>query len=189
PGRREAARGPPRQMTGEVRPRFEGTSAAADALAGRWEELAALAGGEDPHFDRCFRTRIFKRDGESLSLTELDDDFHEMRIALRVAPDGTILEAAGRMNRHPYDTCPRAVEALQTLHGVNVYAPKTRGHDRIPRAEGCLHLADMLAIAFRSFRIAKGHDLPYEGEAGRNELLVLLPGLRDTCVSFAVDSP
>jgi hypothetical protein len=120
-------------------------------------------------------------------LTELDDDFHEMRIALRVAADGTILEAAGRMNRHPYDTCPRAVEALVPLAGTNVYAPKIKGQDRLPRSEGCLHLADMLAVAFRSFRIAKGHELPYEGEAGRQELLLLMPRLRDTCVSFAVE--
>ncbi len=175
-------------MTDQVRPRFVGSSSAADAIAERWEELAALAGGQDPHFGRTFRTRIFKLgDDESLSLTELDDDFHDMRIAMRVAPDGTIREAAGRMNRHPYDTCPRAVEALVDLAGVNVYAPKIKGQDRIPRAEGCLHLADMLAIAFRSFRIAKGHDVPYEGETGRNELLLLMPRLRDTCVSYAVE--
>ena len=173
-------------MTDIVRPRFEGPSAAADALAHRWNELAALA-VDKPHFDRMFRTRIFKLGEESLSLTELDDDFHEMRIAMRVAPDGTVLEAVGRMNRHPYDTCPRAIESLAMLEGVNVFAPKSVTRDRIPRAEGCLHLADMLGIAFRSFRIAKGHDLPYEGETGRRELLVLLPGLRDTCASFAVE--
>jgi DUF2889 family protein len=174
-------------MTDGVRPRFVGTSAEAKDVAARWGELAALADGEPAHFDRTFHTRIFKLGDESLSLTELDDDFHEMRIAMRVAPDGTILEAAGRMNRHPYDTCPRAVESLAGLTGLNVFAPKDAAKERLPRSEGCLHLADMLAVAFRSFRIAKGHDLPYEGEAGRNELLVLLPRLRDTCISFAVE--
>lgn len=175
-------------MTDDVRPRYVGTSPEAGAVADRWEELSALADGAEPHFERTFRTRIFKLDGhETLSLTALDDDFHEMRIALRVGRDGTILEAAGRMNRHPYDTCPRAIEALAGLNGLNVFAPKEAGKDRLPRSEGCLHLADMLAVAFRSFRIAKGHDLPYEGESGRNELLVILPRLRDTCVSFAVE--
>ena len=112
-----------------------------------------------------------------------------MRIALRVATDGTVLEAAGRMNRHPYDTCPRAVESLAALAGVNVYSrkPSEPLRARIPRSEGCLHLADMLAIAFRSFRIAKGHDIPYEGKPGRLELLRILPLVRDTCVSFAVE--
>jgi hypothetical protein len=170
-------------------PRYVGGSDAALRVAARWDELAATADGMDPRFERAFKTRIVRMDGESLSLTSLDDDFHEMRIALRVAPDGTIIEAAGRMNRHPYDTCPRAVESLAALEGANVFAAKSseRLRDRIPRSEGCLHLADMLAIAFRSFRIAKGHDIEYEGESGRRELLDVLPHLRDTCVSYAAD--
>jgi DUF2889 family protein len=175
-------------MTG-TEPRFVGPSSLAAGLGVRWDELSALGDGRAPHFSRSFRTRIYRLGDESLSLTELDDDFHEMRIALRVGGDGTILEAVGRMNRHPYDTCPRAVESLEALTGMNVFAPRDGGRirDRIPRSEGCLHLADMLAIAFRSFRIAKGHDISYEGEAGRRELLVLMPRMRDTCVSYAVE--
>ena len=170
-------------------PRWVGTTAEAGALATRCDELAALAADAAPHFDRKFRTRIFRLGEETLSLTELDDDFHEMRIVLRVAPDGTVVEAAGRMNRHPYDTCPRAVESLAGLAGVNVFLPKAAGgwRDRIPRSEGCLHLADMLGVAFRAFRIAKGHDVPYHGEGGRREILALMPHVRDTCISFAVE--
>lgn len=169
-------------------PRFVGRSPGADAVAARWDELAESVDGVAPHFERTFRTRVFRMGEESLSLTSLDDDFHEMRIALRVARDGTILEAVGRMNRHPYDTCPRAVESLAGLTGANVFASRSddRLRDRIPRSEGCLHLADMLAIAFRSFRIAKGHDVSYEGESGRREILGLIPTVRDTCVSYAV---
>jgi len=171
------------------RPRFVGTSDEAGLIASRWEELAATVAGAEPYFDRTFNTRIFRDGDETLSLTSLDDDFHEMRIALRVASDGTILEAAGRMNRHPYDTCPRAVESLAGLVGANVFVPKADGEmkERIPRSEGCLHLADMLAIAFRSFRIAKGHEITYKGESGRREILTLMPHVRDTCVSFAVE--
>jgi hypothetical protein len=171
------------------RPRFVGSSAEAGEIALRWDELEVSVAGEAPHFERTFRTRIFRGDEESLSLTTLDDDFHEMRIAMRVAPDGTILEAVGRMNRHPYDTCPRAVESLAGLVGANVFVPKAGGglRQRMPRSEGCLHLADMLGVAFRSFRIAKGHDVPYSGEPGRREILTLMPHVRDTCVSFAVE--
>ena len=169
-------------------PRHVGPSPLAPGLAARWDELAGSVEGVTPFFGRTFRTRIFRIGGESLSLTELDDDFHEMRIALRVGLDGLIHEAVGRMNRHPYDTCPRAVESLEALAGMNVFAPRDGGRirERIPRSEGCLHLADMLAIAFRSFRIAKGHEVKHEGEAGRRELLTLLPRMRDTCVSYAV---
>src|SRR3989442_5068515 len=149
-------------MTESGAPRYVGTSHGAGVSADRWERLAASVDSAELRFERNFRTRIFHLDGESLSLTELDDDFHEMRIAFRVATDGTVLEAAGRMNRQPYDTCPRAGESVAALAGVNVYArkPSEQLRARIPRSEGCLHLADMLAIAFRSFRIAKGHDIP-----------------------------
>lgn len=176
-------------MTESSEPRFVGTSAEAAILADRWDELAATIGDASPFFDRTFRTQIFRGEQESLSLTFLDDDFHEMRIALRVANDGTILEAAGRMNRHPYDTCPRAVESLTGVAGINVYMSKAPAdaRSRVPRTEGCLHLADMLGVAIRSFRIARGHDIPHHGEEGRREFLRILPNVRDTCVSFAVE--
>lgn len=176
-------------MPDPIAPRYVGPSADAAGVASRWDELAASVASAEPHFARDFLTQIFQLDGESLSLTSLDDDFHEMRIAMRVGPDGTILEAAGRMNRHPYDTCPRAVISLTSLAGANVYFPKAEGgcRDRIPRSEGCLHLADMLFIAFRAYRIAKGHEVPYSGESGRREILTLMPHVRDTCVSFAVE--
>ena len=169
-------------------PRYVGRSAAADLISSRWDELAATVDGTDPFFDRTFRTRIFRSGDESLSLTSLDDDFHEMRIALRVANDGTVLEAVGRMNRHPYDTCPRAVESLAGLVGQNVFAPKPSYRQSVPRSEGCLHLLDMVGVAFRSFRIAKGHEIPHRGEEGRREFLKVLPHIRDTCVSFAVEN-
>jgi hypothetical protein len=171
-------------------PRYAGPSAEVPAVTSRLDELESSVAGATPYFDRGFRTRIFRVDGETtLSLTTLDDDFHEMRIAMRVAPDGTIIEAVGRMNRHPYDTCPRAVLSLANLSGANVYFPKAEGgsRERIPRSEGCLHLADMLAIAFRSYRIARGHEVPYSGESGRREIISLMPHVRDTCVSFAVE--
>ena len=169
-------------------PRYVGRSATSDLVSSRWDELAATVDGTDPFFDRTFRTRIFRSDDESLSLTSLDDDFHEMRIALRVAHDGTVLEAVGRMNRHPYDTCPRAVESLAGLVAMNVFAPKPAYREAVPRSEGCLHLLDMVAVAFRSFRIAKGHEIPHKGEEGRREFLKVLPHIRDTCVSFAVEN-
>jgi len=174
----------------EIEPRYVGRSAEADAVSARWDELAVLVEGEPAYFDRTFNSRIYRRGEEWMSLTSLDDDFHEMRIAMRVGPDGVVLEAAGRMNRHPYDTCPRAVEFLSSLVGVNVFIPKAGGglRERIPRSEGCLHLADMLGIAFRSFRIARGHEIPHKGEPGRRELLQLLPNVRDTCISFATQT-
>src|SRR5439155_15351090 len=73
-----------RTAVGEApEPRFTGPSNQAGAIGSRYDELAASGGGTAPRFERTFRTRIVRLDSESISLTELDDDFHEMRIALR----------------------------------------------------------------------------------------------------------
>ena len=164
-------------------------SESADAIGADYDRLAELASGAPERFDRRFWTRIHTVDGGWISLTDMDDDFHSMRIALRVTTEGEIVEAAGRMLRHPYDVCPRATESLHSLVGMNVFGGvKGKIAERIPRSEGCVHFADMLGIAFRSFKIARGHDMPWpkEQEGMRKQILELVPTVRDTCVSFAV---
>jgi hypothetical protein len=158
-------------------------------LGDDYERLVSEAG--DKRFDRTFHNELFLHpDGGWVSVTSLDDDFHSMRVALRIADDGTIVEAAGKMLRRPYDTCPRALETLRHLVGASLARPSSHRQikDRVPRTEGCLHVVDMVEIAFRAFRIAKGHDIPpgYAGEGTRKMLLELLPNMRNTCVSFAI---
>lgn len=177
-------------MSGSAEPRWRGASEASAAIAARYEDLAARAAAAELRFDRAFRTRLCALDDGWISLTELDDDFHSMRIALRIAADGTVTEAVGRMLRHPFDTCPRALEAVSGLVGTNVARPAAHRQvkERLPRDEACLHVADMATIAYRAFRISKGHDIDggYTGEEARRRFLDLMPTIRDTCVSFAV---
>jgi hypothetical protein len=158
-----------------------------------FDSMAAEVSGGKPRFDRRFETELHVLEaGGWMSITALDDDFHSMRIALRIEADGTISQAAGRMLRRPYDTCPRAVESLRAIEGSNVARPGAHRQigERIARTEGCLHLYDMLVVAFRAFRISKGHDIDphYHGEKTRKMMLQMLPNMRDTCVSFAVES-
>lgn len=164
----------------------------ASEMATAFDAVEAEAAGLETRFDRGFRTRLYPVDaGGWLSITELDDDFHAMRIGLRIADDGVITEANGRMLRRPYFTCPRALESVAGLVGANIASSGAHRQikPRIARTEGCLHLADMLTVAFRAFRISKGHDIEphYAGEETRKMLLTHLPMMRDTCVSFAVD--
>jgi hypothetical protein len=109
---------------------------------------------------------------------------------MKFSLSGEVIEAAGRMLRNPYETCPRALESLTNLVGANVMAPGAHNQikERVPRTEGCLHVADMVTVAFRAFRISKGHDMPegWSGDSARRQILNLLPHVRDTCVSFAV---
>lgn len=177
-------------MPDEITPRWTDPYAATD-LGDAYDALARAAGDAQLRFSREFTTRLFVVDDGWTSLTELDDDFHSMRVALRIATDGTIESAGGRMLRNPYETCPRALESLRHLAGANVVIAGAHNQikQRVPRTEGCLHIVDMLTVAFRAFRISKGHDLEphYAGEGTRRMLLNLMPTMRDTCVSFAVD--
>jgi len=162
----------------------------ADAMGARYEQMAAEADASTLRFDRRFETKLHVLDeGGWMSITSLDDDFHSMRIALRIASDGEITQAAGRMLRRPYDTCPRAIESLALIEGANVARPGAHRQisERIARTEGCLHLYDMVVVAFRAFRISKGHDIDpnYHGEGTRRNMLNFLPNMRDSCLSFA----
>ncbi|HVL33937.1 MAG TPA: DUF2889 domain-containing protein [Actinomycetota bacterium] len=162
----------------------------ARALTATYETMAAEVEAVTPRFDRGIRCRLFVVDGGWVSLTELDDDFHSMRVGLRIDADGVIVEAGGAMLRRPYDTCPRALESLRGLVGASVARPSAHKQikDRVPRTEGCLHVVDMLTVAFRAFRLSKGHDIEpdYAGEETRRMLLETIPTMRNTCLSFAV---
>lgn len=166
---------------------------AAAELGEAYDALLEEAARGTLRFDRRFRNHIYVVQDGWVSITEMDDDFHSMRVALRIASDGEITNAAGRMLKNPYETCPRALESLRHLEGANVARPSAHRQikDRIPRTEGCLHVVDMLTVAFRAFRISKGHDIQpdYSGEGTRHMLLNLLPNMRDTCLSFAVEHP
>jgi len=175
----------------EVRPKWTTPSDLAEGLAADFDRLEALGEAGELKFDRGFRTKLYAVDGGWVSLTALDDDFHSMRVALKFDESGQIVEAGGRMLRHPYETCPRAIESLRNLIGANVATPGAHNQikDRMPRTEGCLHVADMVTIAFRAFRISKGHDMPsgWKGDEARRRIIELLPNVRDTCVSFAIE--
>ena len=174
-----------------VEPRWTTPSSLADALGAEYNRLLAEGEAGELRFSREFRTRLHVVGDEWISVTELDDDFHSMRVALRFDATGVITEAGGRMLRHPYETCPRAIESLRNLIGANVATPGAHNQikDRVPRTEGCLHIADMVTVAFRAFRISKGHDMPdgWKGDEARRRIIELLPNVRDTCVSFAVE--
>ena len=174
-----------------VEPQWTTPSSLADALGADYDRLLAEGESGELRFSREFRTRLHVVGDEWISVTELDDDFHSMRVALRFDANGVITEAGGRMLRHPYETCPRAIESLRNLVGANVAMPGAHNQikDRVPRTEGCLHVADMVMVAFRAFRISKGHDMPdgWKGDEARRRIIELLPNVRDTCVSFAIE--
>jgi DUF2889 family protein len=175
----------------QATPRWTTPSSLADGLGAQLDDLEASGRAGELRFTRDFNTRLFVVDDGWVSLTALEDDFHSMRVGMKFDQTGTVVGVGGRMLRNPYETCPRALESLENLIGANVMAPGAHNQikERVPRTEGCLHVADMVTVAFRAFRISKGHDMPegWHGDSARRQILNLLPHVRDTCVSFAVE--
>ena len=175
----------------DAKPRWTTPPSLSDQLGAEFDRLEALGEAGELKFDRSFITKLYEVDGGWISWTALDDDFHSMRVALKFDGTGEIVEAGGRMLRHPYEACPRAIESLRNLIGANVARPGAHNQikERVPRTEGCLHVADMVTVAFRAFRISKGHDMPdgWKGDDARRRIIELLPHVRDTCVSFAIE--
>ncbi|MFA5890467.1 MAG: DUF2889 domain-containing protein [Actinomycetota bacterium] len=177
-------------MDGQFEPRWTDASESSAGVSAEYERLAAGVGREPARFARDVRTRVHRHDGGSTLICELDDDFHSIRVAVRLDPSGTILASAGQIARAPYAVCPRALDSLDSLVGANILAPGIRSllRDRIPRADGCIHLSDMLAAAFHVYRISIGHDMPRDiDDRMRRALLKTLPLMRDSCIAFAVD--
>lgn len=174
-------------MTEELQPLWNDAPPTVGEIGARYEALERLAAAGTRRFERRFDVRMsVVEGGDTVSVTSLDDDFHSMRVALRIDRRGTVTEAAGVMHRHPYDVCPRAVELFDKLVGVSLVSkPVEQTRARVARTEGCLHLLDMLSIAYRAWRISKGHDVEHGGDGGRRRLLEILPHIRDTCVSYA----
>lgn len=179
-------------MPEHIQPRWTEPSTDSPVVAAAYDDLVAEAESGAPLYARAFRARVVAHPDGWSCLTDLDDDFHSIRIALRLAGDGTVMRAAGRMVRHPYATCPRGLDAIPGLAGVNLFAPGVMNEmkSRLPRDAGCIHAIDMLAVTLRAFRTSRAHDMEgYSGEETRLRLMRSLPILRDSCASFATEHP
>ncbi|HEV2685608.1 MAG TPA: DUF2889 domain-containing protein, partial [Actinomycetota bacterium] len=107
----------------DVKPKWTTPSDLAAGLAEDFDRLEALGEAGELKFGRDFRTKLYEVEGGWVSWTALNDDFHSMRVALKFDESGVVTDAGGRMLRHPYETCPRAIESLRNLIGANVATP------------------------------------------------------------------
>lgn len=177
-------------MDGQNEPRWHDATEVSTRTAIEYERLVADIGTKPARFTRDMQTRVYRDGGRTTLVCTMDDDFHSMRLAVSLDGGGTIRAAGGQMLHAPYPVCPRALDALGSLVGANVLAPGIQRllRDRIPKADGCIHLSDMLAAAFRVYRTSLGHDVPGDvDEDMRRGLLRTLPLMRDTCVAFAIE--
>lgn len=79
----------------------------------------------------------------------LHDPRHEIRLTLRIDPEGTILEAQVSEEQTPLQGCGRLEELAPKLEGLDIRrtsAPELR--DEV-LGQGCFHLWELAAPAFR----------------------------------------
>jgi hypothetical protein len=92
-----------------------------------------------------YRRRFRVTPGEGWVRSELEDDYHHMRVTLRHA-GGVITAVEPEMVRAPWTTCPGAIARLeQTFTGAALSeAPVGRNAEK---ATNCTHLHDLATLA------------------------------------------
>lgn len=117
-----------------------------------------------------YRRRFRVTPGEGWIRSELEDDYHHMRVALRHA-DGVITAVEPEMVRAPWTTCPGALARLQqTFTGTALAEAPARISEK---ATNCTHLHDLavLAAAHAGDRTALTYDILAEDPvAGRRRI-------------------
>jgi hypothetical protein len=122
--------------------------------------------------DGVYRRRIRLATAEpGLVRAELEDDYHHFRCMLTHA-DGVITGCEGEAVRHPWTTCPGAMELLRTLTGEPLDARNTAILGRVRASEHCTHLVDLAGLA-----IAHAHS----GRAAREYELAIPDRVGDRC--------
>jgi len=100
----------------------------------------------DPALDSLpgYRRRFRVTPGEGWVRSELEDDYHHMRVTLRHAC-GVITAVEPEMVRAPWTTCPGALARLQqTFTGVALAEAPARMSEK---ATNCTHLHDLATLA------------------------------------------
>jgi len=117
-----------------------------------------------------YRRRFRVTPGEGWIRTELEDDYHHMRVTLRHA-GGVITAVEPEMVRAPWTTCPGALARLQqTFTGTALAEAPARMSEK---ATNCTHLHDLatLAAAHAGDRAVLTYDILAEDPvAGRRRI-------------------
>ena len=103
-------------------------------------------GAPNPQYGTgIFRRRLRWRAEEGRVEVELEDSNHGFCLTLHHAA-GRITAIDARPVRHPFTTCPEAVANVQRIVGLS-FADTAALRERLPQADNCTHLVDMVLLA------------------------------------------
>jgi hypothetical protein len=77
---------------------------------------------------------------------DMEDDFHRFGVTLH--HDGAfVTEVIGDATRHPWTTCPSAIEPLRALRGAPLSTRLSALGEHAPARQNCTHLFDLAGLA------------------------------------------
>ncbi|MEW6721246.1 MAG: DUF2889 domain-containing protein [Thermodesulfobacteriota bacterium] len=119
-----------------------------------FEEIRGLARHHKQTFGRIVNSEMYRlEDGRLLAVTNLHDDYHDIRLGILLSETYRIEEIAGKMDRIPYPCCgTKPLEVLSALKGIGVLerGGMKKVRERIPRDLGCTHVYEMIESSFRA---------------------------------------
>jgi hypothetical protein len=102
---------------------------------------------------------------------EMEDDFHHFRVSI-VHEDGKVVVVDGEAVRHPWSTCPDALEPLRALVGAPVTTDATAHGAHGDARTSCTHWFDLAGLAIAQAGAGREHrrydmSVPDRGPDGR----------------------
>jgi len=110
---------------------------------------------------------------------------HDMWIRLVVDEDMLVVDVAAVSDATPYDICPEATGALQTIKGLRIGAGWTRAvRERLSGRKGCTHLTELLqplaTVALQTlWEVRKSRPQALDGTGKPRKI--------DSCYAYASD--
>jgi hypothetical protein len=92
---------------------------------------------------------------------DMEDDFHCFGVTLRHDRE-RVVEVVGDATRHPWTTCPSAVEPLRALAGAPLSTRLSSLGDYAPARQNCTHLFDLSGLAVAHAARGTGGERTYD---------------------------
>ncbi len=152
-----------------------------------FERIEAKAKKCAVQFEREIKCKIYSLDNEkTLVVTEMQDDFHKIKMAFTTDSGYRILDISASMEKVPFGSCRGALPSLERLAGTGVYEGGVlkKIHQLIPKNEGCTHLYEMLESSFGALFASMQKKSGAAAVEESRDIVKKIPSLAGTCISF-----
>lgn len=160
-------------------------------MTNKFHQLLNLAKHNKQTFGREIKCETYRVEGKILAITNMHDDFHDIRLALFVGENLTIQNLAISMERIPYMICENSTKTYDEVKGLYIFQKGILKEirNKIKREEGCTHIFEMMESTLRALFAEVSSNM---GERYRErleldearQLGIQNPLLKNTCIAF-----